>query len=160
MIDKSLVVHYYRKCVEYRKGADKLYDPNDDMSMCNAAFQLALCGEFALNLLLALSGKDTVRTHNHRVLIKCCGEEGIRIPKEFRVIADDIYEFEAASRYDASFAVDMETYKDVLFGLDKLLGVIDSYYLKPIVDDLRSKLPCSVSGLYSDYEIFTQYYII
>lgn len=33
MIDKSLVVHYYRKCIEYRRGADKLYNPEDDMSV-------------------------------------------------------------------------------------------------------------------------------
>lgn len=29
-----------------------------------------------------------------------------------------------------------------------------------VVEYLRSKLPCGVSELYSDYEIFTQYYII
>lgn len=29
-----------------------------------------------------------------------------------------------------------------------------------VVEYLRSKLSCGVSGLYSDYEIFTQYYII
>lgn len=141
MIDKSLVVHYYRKCVEYRKGADKLYDPNDDMSMCNAAFQLALCGEFALNLLLALSGKDTVRTHNHRVLIKCCGEEGIRIPKEFRVIADDIYEFEASTRYDSDFVLDSDIYSRVEDATTVLLDIINKYNIKPVSDGIRCKLP-------------------
>lgn len=28
-----------------------------------------------------------------------------------------------------------------------------------VVEYLRSKLPCGISGLYSDYEIYTQYYI-
>lgn len=42
--------------------------------------------------------------------------------------------------------------------LNKVAALITWYGLGG--EYLRSKLPCGVSGLYSDYEIFTQYYII
>lgn len=49
-------------------------------------------------------------THNHKILIRCCGESKIQIPKIVRICAEYMYEFEASTRYDSDFVLDSDIY--------------------------------------------------
>lgn len=155
-IDKE-AVFLYKRCLGYRKVVDAVVLVDDEFSLYSAAYNLAMCCEFALKFLLYVTGNDVTKTHNHKVLIRLCGESGIMIPKEVRVVSEYIYEFEAATRYDSDFVLDIEIYNKVYAAVDLLLGTIDKYYIHPIADEIRSKLPPSLQSALTDSEVFNTY---
>lgn len=69
-----------------------------------------MCGEFALKFILHTNSVDMSSTHNHKILIRCCGESKIQIPKIVRICAEYMYEFEASTRYDSDFVLDSDIY--------------------------------------------------
>lgn len=159
MITDKEAIFLAERCFGYREAADLLKSQKSIVFKCNAAFQLAMCGEFALKFILHTNSVDVSSTHNHKILIRCCGENKIQIPKIVRMCAEYMYEFEASTRYDSDFVLDSDIYSRVEDAATVLLDIINKYYIKPVSDGIRCKLPHSLQSL-SDFEIFTQYYNI
>lgn len=105
MITDKEAIFLAERCFGYREAADLLKPQKSIVFKCNAAFQLAMCGEFALKFILHTNSVDVSSMHNHKILIRCCGENKIQIPKIVRM-----YEFEASTRYDSDFVLDSDIY--------------------------------------------------
>lgn len=110
MITDKEAIFLAERCFGYREAADLLKSQKSIVFKCNAAFQLAMCGEFALKFILHTNSVDVSSTHNHKILIRCCGENKIQIPKIVRMCAEYMYEFEASTRYDSDFVSDSDIY--------------------------------------------------
>lgn len=93
MITDKEAIFLAERCFGYREAADLLKSQKSIVFKCNAAFQLAMCGEFALKFILHTNSVDVSSTHNHKILIRCCGENKIQIPKIVRMCAEYMYEF-------------------------------------------------------------------
>ena len=65
----------------YFETASLVFDSFNDIRMNMAAFHLAMCGEFALKSYLLFNGVEPAMTHNHKVLIRLCGEHKLSISK-------------------------------------------------------------------------------
>lgn len=96
MITDKEAIFLAERCFGYREAADLLKSQKSIVFKCNAAFQLAMCGEFALKFILHTNSVDVSSTHNHKILIRCCAEY--------------MYEFEASTRYDSDFVLDSDIY--------------------------------------------------
>lgn len=81
MITDKEAIFLAERCFGYREVADLLKSQKSIVFKCNAVFQLAMCGEFALKFILHTNSVDVSSTHNHKILIRCCGENKIQIPK-------------------------------------------------------------------------------
>lgn len=147
-------VFLVERCFGYSKAADILKSVTGTSFKYNAAFQLAMCGEFALKFILYTNGVEVSSTHNHKILIRRCGENKIQIPKVVRMCAEYMYEFEASTRYDSDFVLDTDIYGKVEEATNTLVDTINRYYIKPISDIIRGRLPSSLQQL-SDLEIYT-----
>lgn len=131
MITDKEAIFLAERCFGYREAADLLKSQKSIVFKCNAAFQLAMCGEFILHT----NSVDVSSAHNHKILIRCCGENKIQIPKidftekvRINEEADKTLEAILSKRYDTfdqycevSKITDLEVAKMVIKRLlDKL----------------------------------------
>ncbi len=143
--------------LSYYETAALIFDPFDDIRMNQAAFHMAMCGEFALKAYLLFHGISPLTTHNHRVLIKQCGEHGLPISKELRMYQDDLYEFEAATRYESDYFVEEKDYMAVQAALGKFLDVLEKHYISEAVRRIREK-NLGIPPEMQDLEVIRKYY--
>lgn len=143
--------------ISYYETAALIFDPLDDIRMNQAAFHLAMCGEFALKAYLLFHDINPLTTHNHRVLIRLCGEHGLPVSKELRMYQDDLYEFEAATRYDSSYWVDEKDYVAVQNVLKKFLDILKRDYVPEAAKRIREKNGTIALDI-SDLEVIRKHY--
>ena len=72
---------------------------------------------------------------------------------------DDLYEFEAATRYDSDYTADEDDYQMVRSALKNFLDLLTKRYVPDIANQIRGKVKAKelISKL-SDIDLVKQYY--
>ena len=125
----------------YLTSADNLYTLGTEQTARNAAYMLALCGEFEIKAVLAYNDKHVPETHSHSKLVDEAGKAGLQVPKFFRGVKDRLYVFEKSSRYDMAFTVRKDVYEQVHEACKTYLSIIATDIITDAAKTLRSILP-------------------
>ena len=139
-------VGFIMKAHNYLNVADRVFEMGDDLSICNAAFNLAMCGEFTLKAALMYKGVVPTTSYNHKLLVKVCGESGLSVPVGFRKKCDILYEYEKECRYGIDYFVDKAEYADLRKECGSYLVKASESIIADAAKTLRSLLPPSVCG--------------
>ena len=145
--------------IQQQRSAEETYDEEDVLRACHAAFELAMCGEFALKAYLLLNSFEPPGTHKHEVLIRECGRCGLKIPRYLRDVMDILYEFESSTRYDADYFVEDTEFKEACNALARFIDILLNTCASGLIKKLRETLSADQTADISDALLLQKYFI-